>query len=469
MLPRGTRHIVWDTGNVIDHMMPTCDTPEEENYPGRATISHQRIVENLARLRQAAPSAMQMVIVKANAYGHGLVPVALTALACGAEYLGAAQVPEALSLRAGLDQAGVPRQDARIFSWIGHEATDWQAALEADLELSVSSVTRLAVICGAVRSLRDQGRQVTARLHVKIDTGMNRAGARLSDLPALAAAVRMVQDEGVVEVVGVWSHLHSADDLSARGRQATELQRLRFEQGIELLGQAGVHPRVRHLAATSGILWHPECHYDMVRPGIGVYGLSPNPEVASERDLGLTPVMTLSAPLTMVKRVEAGEGVSYGHTWVASEPTWVGLVPLGYADGILRVVSNRGEVSVPALVSSASNEATVPPLAETAVLSHDCLDEGMVGRAQIIGRVCMDQFMVNLGPASPDSEDPPAHPGDRVVLFSSGVDGQPTASEWAQWAETINYEVLCRVGERVPREHLPATRVLRPGAAGRSL
>lgn len=413
--------------------LETLMNAERRNFPARALISHRAIAQNMAVLRQAAPGVKHMVIVKANAYGHGLVPVGHTALRCGADYLGAAQVAEALSLRLGLDEAGVPREQAKIFTWIGYEDTDWCAPLLADLELSASSVARLAAICAAVRDLRDCGHQVTARVHLKIDTGMSRAGARLENLPAVAAAARMAQDEGLIHVVGAWSHLHSADDLSEAGRAATLAQKRTFDEGLEILAAAGITPEIRHLAATAGTLWHEECHYDMVRPGIAVYGLSPNPETASEKDLGLTPAMTLHAPLTMVKAIDAGEGVSYGHTWVAPEPSWIGMVPVGYADGIIRLVSNKGQVHVPGLKGTAD------------------------GRAPMVGRVCMDQFLIRLAPAGPEFPEPDSlgvRVGDRVVLFGSGEHGEATASEWAQWAQTINYEITCRVGERIPREHV---------------
>ena len=196
-----------------------------------------------------------------------------------------------------------------------------------------------------------------------------------------------------------------------------------------------MHPQIRHLAATSGILWHPETHYDMVRAGIGMYGLSPDPSVASAQELGLTPVMTLSAPLTSVKVIEEGTPASYGGTWQAPSRRWVGLVPLGYGDGILRAASNGAPVAV-----------------ET--------ESGLV-KAHIVGRICMDQFIIDLGPAegqegtaTQDSGSAPAKVGDRAILFGDPAKGYPIADEWAAHAGTINYEVITRLGERIPRQYV---------------
>lgn len=399
---------------------------DPENYAGRALIAHGFIARNLHTLRSYAPQAKQMAIVKANAYGHGIYEVAYTALRSGADYLGVAQLAEALQLRTRLDQAGIPREESKIFTWIAHDTVDWVGALEADLELSVSTPDQLADICTAVHVLKENNPDTQpARIHVKIDTGMSRAGARLDTLPGLAHHLARAQAEKLVTILGAWSHLHSADDLSDAARAATATQCDMFETGLTILAAEGIHPRLRHLAATSGILWHPETHYDMVRPGIGMYGLSPNPQIATETELGLHPTMHLQAPLTSVKRIEAGDTVSYGATWTAAEPTWIGIIPLGYADGILR---------------SASTQAHVFPV--TPALTQP---------RPIVGRICMDQMMVDLGPATGA---PPAQVGDIVVIFANGAQGVPTASSWAHWAHTINYEVTSRVGERVPRVHI---------------
>ena len=398
-------------------------------YPSCAAVDLAAITHNLSVLRAAAPGALQLATVKANAYGHGLVPVALAALDGGADWLGVAQLAEAFTLRRGLDEAGVPRADAPLLAWISTSSSDFAAAIEADIDVSVSWTWVLADICAAARAV---GRP--ARVHVKIDTGMSRAGSTLADLPALASALRMATDDGLVDVVGAWSHMSRADDPSEAGNASTASHVRIFEEGLAILADAGITPRIRHLAATSGILWHPEAHYDMVRAGIGLYGLSPDPAVATSEQLGLVPALELRAPLTSVKVIEEGTPVSYGGTWVAPTRRWIGLVPLGYGDGILRAASNKARV----VVHTASGPLNAP----------------------LIGRVCMDQFVVDLGPAqaSPGtptarSGDAPAAPGDIAILFGSGAGGEALADDWAEAASTINYEIVTHLGTHIPRTY----------------
>ena len=415
-------------------MISTDERVEGRDYPSSAAVDLAAIRHNLGVLREAAPGALQLATVKANAYGHGLLPVARAALDGGADWLGVAQLAEAFTLRRGLDEAGVARADAPILAWISTSSSDFAAAIEADIDLSVSWTWVLADICAAAR---EAGRP--ARVHVKIDTGMSRAGSTLADLPALASALRMAADDGLVDVVGAWSHMSRADDLSEAGNASTASHVRIFEEGLAILADAGVTPRIRHLSATSGILWHPEAHYDMVRAGIGLYGLSPDPAVAASEELGLIPALELRAPLTSVKVIEEGTPASYGGTWVAPTRRWIGLVPLGYGDGILRAVSNKARV----VVHTASGPFNAP----------------------IVGRVCMDQFMVDLGPAEGSPGTPtarsgqaPAAPGDIATLFGSGAGGEALADDWAQAAGTINYEIVTHLGAHIPR-------IYRDGAA----
>ena len=400
---------------------------EGRGYPSSAVVDLAAIKHNLSVLRAAAPDALQLATVKANAYGHGLVPVALAALDGGADWLGVAQLAEAFALRRGLDEAGVARADAPILAWISTSSSDFAAAIEADIDLSVSWTWVLADICAAARAV---GRP--ARVHVKIDTGMSRAGSTLADLPALASALRMAADDGLVDIVGAWSHMSRADDPSEAGNASTASHVRIFEEGLAILADAGITPRIRHLSATSGILWHPEAHYDMVRVGIGLYGLSPDPAVATAEELGLIPALELSAPLTSVKVIEEGTPASYGGTWVAPTRRWIGLVPLGYGDGIFRAASNKARVVV---------------RTEAGLLN-----------APLVGRVCMDQFMVDLGQAEGSPGTPtarsgqaPAAPGDTAILLGSGAFGEPLADDWAQAAGTINYEIVTNLGAHIPR------------------
>ena len=415
-------------------MISTDERVDGRDYPSSAAVDLAAIRHNLGVLRAAAPGALQLATVKANAYGHGLLPVARAALDGGADWLGVAQLAEAFTLRRGLDEAGIARADAPILAWISTSASDFAAAIEADIDLSVSWTWVLADICAAAR---EAGRP--ARVHVKIDTGMSRAGSTLADLPALASALRMAADDGLVDVVGAWSHMSRADDLSEAGNASTASHVRIFEEGLAILADAGITPRIRHLSATSGILWHPEAHYDMVRAGIGLYGLSPDPAVAASEELGLIPALELRAPLTSVKVIEEGTPASYGGTWVAPTRRWIGLVPLGYGDGILRAASNRARV----VIHTASGPFNAP----------------------LIGRVCMDQFMVDLGPAEGSPGTPtarsgqaPAVPGDIATLFGSGIGGEALADDWAQAAGTINYEIVTHLGAHIPR-------IYRDGAA----
>lgn len=408
-------------------MISTDERVEGRDYPSSAAVDLAAIRHNLGVLRAAAPGALQLATVKANAYGHGLLPVARAALDGGADWLGVAQLAEAFTLRRSLDEAGVARADSPILAWISTSSSDFAAAIEADIDLSVSWTWVLADICAAAREV---GRP--ARVHVKIDTGMSRAGSTLADLPALASALRMAADDGLVDVVGAWSHMSRADDPSDEGNASTASHVRIFEEGLAILADAGITPRIRHLSATSGILWHPEAHYDMVRAGIGLYGLSPDPAVATSEQLGLIPALELRAPLTSVKVIEEGTPASYGGTWVAPTRRWIGLVPLGYGDGILRAVSNKARV----VVHTASGPFNAP----------------------LIGRVCMDQFMVDLGPAEGSPGTPtarsgqaPAVPGDIATLFGSGIGGEALADDWAQAAGTINYEIVTHLGAHIPR------------------
>ena len=428
--------------------MPPSTAPEASaarpSLPGaatsRAVIDLEAVAHNGRRLAQVA-GVPWMAVVKADAYGHGLGPIALTALSVGASWLGVAQLAEALTLRALLDEAGVSRpageptsQAPRLLTWLlpvmepdraAAEDSPLRAALAADLDLSVSTLPQLEALSAAARA-----QATTARLHLKVDTGMSRGGAMAEDLPALAAALRQAEDEGVVDVVGLWSHLSRADEPTSG---STEQHLERYRQAEQIVQEAGLRPSIHHLAATGGLLWHPEARMDLVRAGIGLYGLSPDPSVATSSELGLQPAMRLESALVQVKRIDAGQAVSYGGTWRAPTDRWVGLVPLGYSDGIPRAAGSTGPVGVGGIMSS------------------------------IVGRVCMDQVVIDLGPARDETGallPAPAQVGDTAVLWGApdavGQVAVPTADEWAQACGTINYEIVTRLGARVPRCYVGA-------------
>lgn len=373
------------------------------SYPARAVVDLAAIRANVETLAARAPSAQVMAVVKADGYGHGLVPSARAALAGGASWLGAAHVSEALALRA----AGL---DARILTWLYAPGAPLADAVAADVDVSVSAPWALdEVVAGA----RQVGR--TARVHLKVDTGLGRSGSMPSEFPALLDAALRAEASGEVRVVGIWSHFAWAD---APQHPTVRAQAEVFAAMVGLAESRGARLEVRHLANSAATLTNPAVHYDLVRPGIAVYGLSPMPDLADAAELGLVPAMTLEAELALVKRVPAGQGVAYGHLYTTAAETMLGLVPLGYADGIPRHASERG----PVLVGDR--------------------------RLTVAGRICMDQFVLDLGPEARESA------GDRVVLFGPGTAGEPTAEDWARASGTIGYEIVTRIGGRVPRVYV---------------
>jgi alanine racemase len=370
----------------------------------RAEIDLDAVRANVRTLRARAPRAELMAVVKADGYGHGAVPCARAAREAGATWLGTATPQEALELRAAGDEG-------RLMSWLWTPGGPWREAIEADVDVSASALWAIEEIVGAARS---SGR--TARVQLKADTGLGRGGCQPADWPALVAAARSAEAEGALKVTGVWSHFARADE---PGHPANAAQLQAFREALALAERAGLAPEVRHLANSPATLTLSESHFDLVRPGVSVYGLSPSPEVGVAAELGLRPAMTLSASLALVKDVPAGHGVSYGHTYRTPGPTTLGLVPLGYADGVPRHASG-----------------TAPVLA--------------AGKWRTVaGRVAMDQFVIDLGGDV-------ASAGDEVVLFGPGDRGEPTAEDWARAAGTISYEIVTRIGARVSRIHTNA-------------
>lgn len=378
----------------------TTVPPQRAELPFWAEIDLGALEHNVRVLREHAPDSALMAVVKADGYGHGLLPVTRAALRGGADWLGTALISEALALRdAGI---GTP-----ILSWLSVPGSDFASAIERDVDLSASAPWALDEIAAAARA---SGR--TARVHLKVDTGLGRNGAFGPDWITLVRQARALEAEGVIRAVGAWTHFAHAD---APEHPTVLAQQDRFFEAVGEAEREGCRFEVRHLANSAATLVHPSAHADLVRPGIAIYGLTPVPQVAD--DFGLRPVMTLKARLANVKRLPAGQGISYGHVYHTATDTIVGLVPGGYADGIPRNATNVGPVLV----------------------------DGR--RTTIAGRVCMDQFVVDLGP------DATATPGDEVVLFGAG-EGAPSAQDWAEATDTISYEIVTRIGPRVPRIHL---------------
>ena len=361
-----------------------------------AVVDLDAIRHNVGRLAAATPAEV-MAVVKADGYGHGMLPSARAALAGGASWLGVAFLEEALALRA----AGIT---APVLCWLTAPGEDLTAAVAADVDVSVSAPWALAELVSAARAA---GRP--ARVHLKVDTGLSRGGAAGGDWPELVTAAGKAAAGDEVEVAGIWSHFAYAD---APGHATIAAQVAAFGEAVEAAGRLGVDPPLRHLANSAATLTLPDAHFDLVRPGIACYGLTPVPP----EPFDLVPAMTLRSTVALAKRVPAGSGVSYGHVYTTDRETGLALVPLGYADGVPRAATSVGPLQ-------------------------------LGGKRRLIaGRVCMDQFVVDVG-------DDPVAAGDEVLLFGPGRDGEPTAQEWADALGTISYEVVTRIGTRVPRAY----------------
>ncbi|WP_084105056.1 alanine racemase [Demequina sp. NBRC 110056] len=355
------------------------------------TVDYGAITHNVEVLRSRASGADVMAVVKADAYGHGLAAAAEAARRGGAAWLGVAQPGEALALRAAGDTG-------RILTWLYGPELPARELIIAEVDLSASSPDVLGAIVAAARDLG-----VAPRVHLCVDTGLGREGVPLRELGALLDLAVAAQAEGLVRIVGMWSHLAWAD---APGHATIDAQATAFREALAMAQEREIALEVRHLANSACTLTRPDLHFDLVRPGIAVYGLPPVPDPAGER-FGLRAAMAVRSEVILVKNVGAGQGVSYGHDYVTPYPTTLGLISAGYADGVFRRAGNRAEVSI----------------------------RGR--RFRIAGRVCMDQFVVDLGPVTD------VVAGDVATLI--GPDG-PTATEWADAIETIDYEVVCRFG-----------------------
>ncbi len=365
------------------------------------------IRDNVAHLRRVVAPAQLMAVVKADGYGHGMVQAGRAARAGGADWLAVAVLEEALALRDAGDRGP-------LLCWLAVPGEDYRPAIEADIDVTAYSVDQVDAVTRAASSL---GR--VARLQLKVDTGLSRGGATLEDWPQVVATARQAETDGLVSVTGVWSHFACSDEPD---HPANDTQEKVFTEAVATAVDAGLRP-MRHLANSAAALTRPSAHFDLVRCGIAIYGCSPAPQVADSAGFGLRPAMTASSRIAMVKHVPAGAGVSYGHTYtVPGDPekdagTKVAVVPVGYGDGVPRAASSRA----PVLVGGT--------------------------RRTIAGRVCMDQFVLDV-----DGDEVRA--GDEVVLFGDGSADEPTAQDWAEACETISYEIVTRIGGRFLRRHV---------------
>ncbi|GAB3282367.1 alanine racemase [Sinomonas notoginsengisoli] len=396
MRPEYTRGVTSEPA-APNSTLPAVRLPERA-----AVVDLDAIRHNVGVVRKVAAPARVMAVVKADGYGHGAVQVARAALEAGASWLGVAHISEGLGLRA----AGV---DAPMLAWLHTPDSNFSAAVAAGIDLGCSGWELERIVAAA----REQERP--ARVHLKIDTGLGRNGVTADRWESVVGEAVEYQDEGLLRVVGVFSHLAVADEPE---RPETDAQLDAFREAIAVAEDAGCDLEMRHIANSPAVFSRPDAHFDLVRAGISIYGLSPFIDQSS-LDLGLRPAMTLRATLSQAKRVPAEQGVSYGLTYRTASPCTLALVPLGYADGVPRT-SERGPVRV--------GGRTYP----------------------VAGRVAMDQVVVDLGPDA----DPELLVGAEAVLFGTGADGGPTADDWARATGTINYEIVTRISQRVPRIYL---------------
>ena len=358
-----------------------------------ARIDVGNLASNIALLRSTSQTQL-LAVVKADAYGHGLIEIGLAAEKAGAAWLGTALLEEAIKLRT--HGVRIP-----ILAWLVPPGSDFRDAVNHDIDIAISSLTAFKEIS----SLPNK-----PRVHIEVDSGMTRGGF-LNEWDEF-----LKQDFSKVQVVGVFSHFARADE---PGEKQNSDQLQRFKEMIKDLEKVGVNPPIKHLSNSAAILKDSDSRFDLVRAGIAMYGLSPDVNtLGSSNQLHLKPVMQLRAKLHLVKKVPAGSPVGYGASETTSRETYLGVVAIGYADGIPRIAHEAGVF----------------------VNGH---------KAPIIGRVSMDQFVVDLGPQTT------AQSGDWVIVFGDGSHGEYTADDWGAASGSINYEIVTRIGPRVPRIYAP--------------
>ena len=361
-----------------------------------ATIDLDAISSNVEGIRRIAGTLHFLAVMKANGYGHGASAAARAALNGGADWLGVVDATEARALR----DAGI---DAPILTWLHGPDETFSAAVELGLDVGVSSLSELERAAAAGVSA----------VHIKVDTGLGRNGSAPELWEALFARARALEGAGGPRIRGMFSHLANA------GADADAAQVAEFEHAREVAASVGVEPELLHLAATEGALRRPDSRYNLVRVGLGCYGLSPFLD-AGPSEFALTPALELSGAVISVKRVPAGSGVSYGHKYHTERETSLALVPLGYADGVPRHGSNCGPVSI-------NGE-----------------------RFTVAGIIAMDQFVVDVG-------DSPVMVGDRAVVFGNPANGVPSVRDWSVVVGTIDYEIVARLGSRIERRYTAGT------------
>jgi alanine racemase len=353
-----------------------------------AIASNYKILKSLA-------NAKVMAIVKADAFGHGIIEVSKKLESIGVDMLATADLEEAQEIRA----AGIK---SPILAWLHGSETDFATAIKNDIQIGLSTVAGLEAVAVSARQVSG-----TAKVHLKVDTGLGRNGATLTDWPSVVSKAVELKNEGLVELVGVFSHLSGTSAKDDADQLAV------FEQAVSEAESLGAHFQLRHLAASAATLSNKVAHLDMVRVGIALYGLDPTTHIKAS-DFGLVPAMRVGSEVVSVKQVPAGQGVSYGYLHKTSGLSTLALVPFGYAEGMPRIATGRASVLL--------NGKRYP----------------------ILARIAMDQFILDVGSDQ-------VKVGDEVVIFGNGAKGEPTAEELAIASETINYEIVTRIGGRAKR------------------
>jgi alanine racemase len=367
-----------------------------------AYVDLSAIRDNVKVLQDYAKNSEVMAVVKADAYGHGLIEVSKAARQGGASWLGTALLEEAISLRNSGDKG-------RILTWLGSPNDKWQECISLDIDVSVSSIEIASEVINASKKVGK-----LARVHIKVDTGLGRNGVMPDDLAELSKLLEEAKASGLIEVVAVWTHFSLAD---APSRPTIKRQLIVLDESFKYLESRGFKNLMKHAANSAATLTSPDAHFDLVRPGIAVYGITPGGELNRASEYGLRPAMSLKAQVALIKDVPAGHGISYGAEYVTKSNTKIALIPLGYADGIPRIAGNKG-----------------PVVAKGKKFS-------------VAGRVCMDQFVIDIG-------DLDLKMGEEVTLFGDVSKNEPDVEEWAKASMSIGYEIVTRLGPRVPRVYL---------------
>ena len=353
------------------------------------------IRENIKTLKSLSPNSELMAVVKADAYGHGLIQTAKASREAGAQWLGTALFEEAIQLRDSHDKG-------KILAWLGDEAIDFEESIAKDVDLGISTYSQLEKITQAANTQNKK-----AQVHIKVDTGLNRNGISLDNFLDF---YQSVTSNPAINLVGIMSHFAFPDD----PKNETNLEQIARMNYLKTQVNDSI---IFHLANSMATLELPAAHFDLVRPGLAIYGLHPQGEVAKAKQFNLKPALSLKAKIVNLKSVKKDQGVSYNHTYRTSTDTQLAVIPLGYSDGIDRRASNTAPIEIAGKIY------------------------------KISGRVCMDQFVVDVGS---DFKNPDAV----VTLFGDSANGHPSVEDWANAVGTINYEIIARLATRLKRVYL---------------